>query len=275
MSTADDLARAVAALASPPSSRGRSVTSDLTVDESLLLHGAGYEPVDLVTGTSVQSIPYGSFMIPFGQGGPVAIPSATQALVEAFRTAAGRLRYECGRADGAGVVGVEVEIEIEQQTALVSFAGTAVRSTTRSPRPGRPFATDLSVRDFILLLRAGWEPLDIAAGASFVGSPLRSARQLVAQTSQNVELTNLTQALQNAREEAMELMQREAKSAGATGVVDVSIIDGPLGHSRHILNFICYGTSVHLTADRHQPIEPELVVPVDDDIVAFRATSLR
>lgn len=271
----DDLRRAIAALASPPARGTRSVTSDLTIDETLLLHGAGYEPVDLVTGTSVQAIPYGSFMIPYGQGGPVPVPYATQAVVEAFRAATSRLRYECARAEGAGIVGVDVEVEVGQQSVLVAFAGTAVRSVSKAPRPGRPFATDLSVRDFVLLQRAGWEPLDIAAGASIVGSPLRSARQVVAQTSQNVELTNLTQALQNAREEAMELLQREAMGARASGVVDVSIIAGPLSHSRHIFAFICYGTAVHLTAEKHRRIEPELVVPVDDPVADFQATSLR
>jgi uncharacterized protein YbjQ (UPF0145 family) len=272
----EDLRGAIAALASPPSSGTRSVTSDLSVDESLLLHGAGFEPADLVTATSVQSIPYGSFMIPYGQGAPVAIPYATQAVVEAFRVSAERLRRECAQAGGAGIVGVEVEVEIERQSAMVVFTGTAIRPIKPAHSvQGRPFVTDLSVRDFILLLRAGWEPLDIAAGASFVGSPLRGLRQVVAQTSQNVELTNLSQALQNTREEAMETMQRGAISANASGVVDVSIMDGPLGHSRHILAFICYGTAVRLTADKHQRIEPELVLPVDDDDLGFEATSLR
>ncbi len=271
----DDFKRAVAALANRPSAKTRSVTSDLTIDESLLIHGAGYEPVDLVTGTSLQAIPYGTFMIPAGQGGPIAIPSATQAVVDAFGRAADRLRHECARSGGAGIVGVDVEVEIEQTSALVALTGTAVRSMSQAPRVGRPFATDLSVRDFVLLGRAGWEPLDLVAGASFVGSPLRSARQVLAQTSQSVELTSLTQALQSAREEAMELMQREAMNAGASGVLDVSIIDGPLGHSHHILAFICYGTAVHLTADQHQHITPELVVPVDDDLRAFEATSMR
>lgn len=270
-----ELREAVAALANPPRRGTRSVTSDLTVDESLLLHGAGFEPVDLVTGTSVQSIPYGSFMIPHGRGGPVAVPYATQAVVEAFRSAAEHLRYECARAEGAGIVGVDVEVEIEQQSALVSLTGTAIRSIAEPPRPGRPFATDLSVRDFVLLRRAGWEPLDLAAGASFVGAPLRTAHQVITQTSQNVELASLTQALQSAREEAMERMQHEAIAATASGVVDVSIMDGPLGHARHVLAFICYGTAVHLTADRHQPIDPELVVPVDDEVRGVEATALR
>ena len=271
----EDLRQAIAALASAPPSGTPSVTSDLTIDESLLLHSAGFEPADLVTGTSVQSIPYGSFMIPYGQGAPVQIPYATQAVVEAFRVSAERLRYECARAGGTGVVGVEVDVEIESQSALVVFTGTAIRPVkpTRAVQ-GRPFVTDLSVRDFILLLRAGWEPLDIATGASFVGAPLRGLRQVIAQSAQNVELTNLTQALQEAREEAMERMQRDAIGANASGVVNVSILDGPLGHSRHILAFICYGTAVRLTADKHQRIEPELVLPLDDNL-GFEATSLR
>lgn len=271
----EDMKLAIAALTTPRASKERAVTSDLTIDESLLLHGAGYEPVDLVTGTSVQSIPYGTFMIPMGQSGPVPIPAATQATLEAFRMSADRMRYECARADGAGIVGVDVEIEIEQTSVRVSFVGTAVRPIAQAPRPGRPFATDLSVRDFVLLLRAGWAPLDIAAGASFVGSPMRGVMQAISQASQNVELTNLTQALQNAREEAMEQMQREALNQSASGVVDVSIVDEPLGHSRHILAFICYGTAVHLTAEQHQRIEPEMVVPVDDLVVGFEAQSLR
>jgi hypothetical protein len=37
------------AVATPPT-RARGVTSGLSIDEALLLHGAGWEPVDLVCG---------------------------------------------------------------------------------------------------------------------------------------------------------------------------------------------------------------------------------
>jgi hypothetical protein len=33
------------------------VTSDLSIDEALLLHAAGWEPVDLVCGVAVVSVP--------------------------------------------------------------------------------------------------------------------------------------------------------------------------------------------------------------------------
>ena len=270
-----DMQQAIAALATPPPKGTRSVTSDLTIDESLLLHGMGYQPTDLVTGVSVMSIPWGTFNIPYGQGSPVELPYATQAVLEGFRVAEERIRHEAASSGGSGIVGVSVEVEIEQLSVTVTMVGTSIRPIgSTKPSVGRPFMTDLSVRDFALLLRAGWAPLDLVSGASFVGSPLRGFRQTLAQAGQNVELQALTQALQDAREKAMERMQSAALGERAAGVVDVKIIDGPLGHSRHILVFICYGTAVHLTAESHQRIEPDLVLPVDD-YSGFEAASIR
>lgn len=267
---------ALRALGTAPDHAARPTTSDLSIDEALLLHAAGWEPVDLATGVSVWSMPYGTFLTPYGQNDPVELGFASQATMEAFRAAGERLREDCARSAGAGVVGVDVEVDVGSTTVVVAFSGTAVRRIDENqPRPGRPFATDLSTKDFVLLERAGWEPVDLAYGASFVAAPYQRLRQVVAQTAQNVELTNLTQALQDARELAMERMQRAAAAPGVSGVVDVSIIDGALAHARHTLAFICWGTAVRLVAKEHQRIEPELVLPLNDDTLAFEATSLR
>lgn len=267
---------AITSLSKPPVKAARSITSDLTIDETLLLHGMGFEPTDLVTGVSVMPIPYGTFITSWGQGAiPRELPAATQAVTEAFRVATERIRHDCASSGGLGIVGVEVEVEIAKMTATVALTGTGVRPMgTSASKARRPFVTDLSVRDFALLLRAGWEPLDLVAGASFVGAPLQGLRQTIAQAGQNVELRAITQALQDARELGMDRMQSAAVGERAHGVVDVKIIDGPLGHSRHICAFICYGTAVHLTANEHQRIDPDLVMPLDDNI-GFEAASLR
>lgn len=270
-----EMQAAVKASQSPPPSNKRSTTSDLSIDETLLLHGMGYEPTDLVTGVSVMSIPYGTFITPYGQGAPMELPYATRAVNEAFRLAAERLRHECANSNGFGVVGVRVEVEISGQTATVAFAGTAVTPITGTkPHPGRPFVTDLSVRDFVLLERAGWEPIDLSVGASFVAAPLQGIRQVLSQAGQNVELPIITQALQTAREQAMEQMQSQAIASKASGIVDVTILDGPLGHSKHVVAFICYGTAIRLVTERHQRIEPQLVLPIDDN-TGFEASSVR
>lgn len=259
------LARAALAALSTPSAASRSaVTSNLTIDETLLLHGAGYEPVDLVTGVSVQSIPFGTFYIPYGQGTPVELPTASDATMAAFSGAADELRRECARAGGIGIVGVEVDVHVAPQHVRVSLVGSAIRPIDGPPPVGRPFATDLGARDFVLLGRAGWVPLDLVYGASFVGSPIQGMRQVLAQMSQNVELVQLTQALQDAREQAMERMQSLGIAASGSGVVNVTVEDGPLGHSRHVVAFLAYGTAVRLGAQTHQRIEPKLVLSVDD-----------
>ena len=80
-----------------------------------------------------------------------------------------------------------------------------------------PFVSDLSARDFTLLQRAGWMPVGLAFGASFVYAPRRTAGTAMKQTRQNVELTNYTEAMYSARESAMEKMQRSALEVGGRG----------------------------------------------------------
>ena len=58
-----------------------------------------------------------------------------------------------------------------------------------------PFVSDLSARDFTLLQRAGWIPVGLAFGASFVYAPRRTAGTAMKQWAQNVELKNYTEAM--------------------------------------------------------------------------------
>jgi len=138
-----------------------------------------------------------------------------------------------------------------------------------------PFVSDLSARDFTLLLRAGWMPVGLAFGACFVYSPRRTARAAMKQTTQNVELTNYTEAMYSARESAMEKMQKSALEAGGEGVVEVKVTEGPMSFARHAVGFTAWGTAVKLVADQHRFVQPEMVLPLDDAVVTFEAQSLR
>src|ERR1700721_2738082 len=109
------------ATAAPPS-RERGITSDLSVDESLLLHAAGWEPLDLVVGVAVVSIPVGVWN--WGRG---SISLASDAHDAAVDQAARLLRGECGKVHGHGVVGVRVEVSVRPHHVHVELVGTAVR----------------------------------------------------------------------------------------------------------------------------------------------------
>jgi uncharacterized protein YbjQ (UPF0145 family) len=272
-----ELRRGAEALAvAPRQSQTRGITSDLSVDEALLLHAAGWEPLDLVCGVAVVSVPVGVWN--WGRG---AISLASDAHDAAVDQASRALRAECGKVHGHGVVGVRVDVAVRTHHIDVELVGTAVRPMDGQDARGKdaaqamPFVSDLSARDFTLLLRAGWGPVGLAFGASFVYAPRRRAGTAMKQSTQNVELTNYTEAMYSARESAMEKMQRSALAVGGQGVVEVKVTEGPMSFARHAVGFTAWGTAVRLVAKEHQFVRPEVVLPLDDAVVTFEAESLR
>jgi len=253
-----------------PGANSSAVTSDLSIDEELNLHSIGWEPVELVSGVSFHSIPYGYWN--WGQG---EIVGASSAHATAFTNATTRLLREAGAAGGHGVVGVHIERAVHPRHIEISLVGTAVRPVDTTKRLERSvFASDLSARDFTMLMIAGWEPLGLATGASFVFAPRRSMSTAIQQQSQNVELTNFTEAMYTAREAAMQRMQEAAIAMHGTGVVDVKVQEGPMSFATHAVAFVAMGTVVRLATSTHQLIHPTMVVSMNDPSVDFDAQTL-
>jgi uncharacterized protein YbjQ (UPF0145 family) len=255
------------AMTSHPSS---SLTSDLSMDEELNLHSIGWEPVELVSGVSLYSAPAG--MWNWGQG---EITGASDAHNHAFMHAIDRIHQDAAFAGGHGVVGVHVEREVFSTHIEVSLIGTAVRPVgSGKVDPNAIFVSDLSARDFTLLMVAGWEPLGLANGASFVYAPRRTMGAALQQQSQNVELKNYTAAMYSAREAAMQRMQESALALKGSGVVEVKIVEGPMRFASHAVGFAAWGTVVRLKKDAHQSVQPLAVVSLNDATLAFDAATL-
>jgi uncharacterized protein YbjQ (UPF0145 family) len=269
---AEMLAAAASLAHGPAHSGGRAVTSDLSIDEALLLHSIGWEPVDLVFGVSVASVPAGVWTWTRAAG---EIAAASNAHNLAVQAAAKRLGRECAAVGGHGVVGVRVGVEVRPHHVDVELMGTAVRPVKGSKSGAEAFVSDLSARDFTLLSGAGWYPVGLAFGASFVYAPRRGAAAAMRQSGQNIELTNLTEAMYSARESAMERMQASGLAMSAQGVVAVRITEGPMHFAHHVIGFTAWGTAVRLRADSHQYVQPRMVLPLDDAVVQFDAESLR
>jgi uncharacterized protein YbjQ (UPF0145 family) len=270
----DEVRQAVTAVASPTPSADRTggsrgTTSDLTIDETLLLHSAGWEPVDLVYGVSWWSIPWGVWQWTTGE-----VREASAAFTGAVDHAAKQLRQSCEQAGGSGVLGVDVGLRVSSHHVSIELTGTAVRRTGADAHRFE-FVSDLSARDFVLLTRAGWWPLGLAAGASFVIAPRRTAREWAAQQGQNVELPNLTQALYLARERAMERMQHAGAAMKAEGIVAVKLREGRASSGLRVIQFVAIGTGVHLRTAVHRSVSPEMVVPLDERVRLFDVKSFR
>jgi uncharacterized protein YbjQ (UPF0145 family) len=249
---------------------GAGPTSDLSIDETLLLHSIGWEPVDLVAGAAVVAIPASTFVLGWN-----ATDSASRSYTRAVASAVERVEHECRSRGGAGVIGVDIEFQVHRHQVTAIMVGTAVRPTSRGAGTQGPvFLSDLSTRDFTLLHNAGWAPLGLAFGTAFVQVPRRSARAALRQSTVNVELTNLTTAMYQARETAMERMQAQALGLNATGMVAVHVEEGPLHFAHHVITFTAWGTAIRLAGDSHRYLRPQMVVPVDDRELLFKVNAL-
>ena len=82
------------------------------------------------------------------------------------------------------------------------------------------------------------------------------------QIGKNVEMSNFTQALYEARELAMERMQREADELQSGGIVGARIVERSHGWGSHVIEFFAIGTAVVSTSPDHQLEKPTLVLPL-------------
>lgn len=242
-------------------------TSDLSVNEFLLVKEAGFEPAGLVVGTSIYHIGFQQARWTKNEEMQVL----THALYHARELAMERMEEEASELDADGIVGVRLKVKhMSWNSDLAEFVaiGTAVyrKDGDRSYRApgGKPFTSDLSGQDFWTLLQAGYRPVGMVMGNCVYHVAHQSFGQWFKNIGQNVEMTNFTQALYDARELAMERMQAEAEQVHAEGIVGVDIHEGNYGWSSHVIEFFVVGTAiVPIRADHHIPT-PQLVLSVND-----------
>ncbi len=239
-------------------------TSDLSINEFLLVKQAGFEPLGLVLGSSIYHIGFQQAM--WNQNQEMAV--LTQAMYHARELAMTRMEEEADQLGADGVVGVRLDIgRYEWGAELAEFiaVGTAVKhrggELHRAPN-GRPFTSDLSGQDFSTLLRAGYRPVGLVMGNCVYHVAHQGLRASWKQIGRNQEMTIYTQALYEARELAMERMQTEASELQAGGIVGARITERSHGWGSHVIEFFAIGTAVVAMAADHQIEAPALVLPL-------------
>ena len=236
-------------------------TSDLSVNEYLCVEKAGFEPVGLVVGSSIYHIGFQAANWRASQEMGVL----TQAMYSARELAMTRMEEEADQLGADGIVGVRLDIgRYEWGADMAEFIaiGTAVKhkggKVHRAPN-GRPFTSDLSGQAFWTLMQTGKRPVGMVMGNCVYHVAHRGMMQSLRQTGQNVELEQYTQALYDARELAMERMQREAEEIGdgVLGIVEVKLNQANHGWGSHVIEFFAIGTAVvpneHSASDQRLP----------------------
>jgi uncharacterized protein YbjQ (UPF0145 family) len=239
-------------------------TSDLSVNEFLLVKEAGFHPRGLVVGSSIYHIGFSSK----GWSSSREVQTLTQAMYAARELAMSRMEEEAAVLGADGVVGVRLDVgfyEWGRGTAEFLALGTAVSAEDggnwKTPA-GKPFTSDLSGQDFWTLLQAGHAPLGLVMGTCVYHVAHQGMFTAMGNIGQNKEMPNFTQALYEARELAMERMQDEAKKVGAEGIVGVQIQEKSHVWGSHTIEFFAMGTAVRKLPDR-EIATPRMVLSLD------------
>jgi uncharacterized protein YbjQ (UPF0145 family) len=245
-------------------------TSDLSVNEFLLVREAGFRPLGLVLGSSIYHVGF-----QFGRWSQNReLDGLSQAMYHARDLAMTRMEAEAHELGADGIVGVRLDIEFKEfGSDLAEFIaiGTAVKADAPPPgggvwrnNQGKPFTSDLSGQDFWTLVQAGYAPLGMTMGTCVYHIAHQRFWQAMGNIGQNVEIPQYTEALYDARELAMSRMQAEAEHLGAEGIVGVQMLSNTHRWGGHTTEFFAIGTAVRSLRPDHVIAKPQLVLPLTD-----------
>ncbi len=250
--------------------KGSIFTSDLTVNEFLLVREAGFRPLGLVLGSSIYHVG-----LQLGRWSKnQELTTLSQAMYHARELAMSRMEAEASALGADGIVGVRLDVEFKEfgnDIAEFIAVGTAVKADGADPgvhghwrnNKNKPFTSDLSGQDFWTLIRAGYAPLDMVMGSCVYHVAHQRFSQVVGNAGRNVEIEQFTQALYDARELAMSRMQAEAEALEAEGIVAVQLRQHSHTWGSHTTEFFAIGTAVRPLRPDHVIDRPTMVLSLD------------
>lgn len=261
------------------SAGGTAFTSGLSVADFRLSRLEGIRPICQVMGTSVYKVGWQGY--PWGGGWTsTALATELDALTFAWNDARGRaLGRLAEEAEHAGCHAVvDVTFEGRRHDFLADEIEIVVNGTAVHLPEGaagdRPILTDLSLPDYVLLRRAGYDPVGVVTSTSvFYVVPGYQTRSLTTgwqRMQPNQELPDYTQGVYEARESALSRATRQAHALGAGGLIGMTIDhhvgvreveQGGGGGKREdlIITFHVLGTAIGPHGE-HRPLNPQHIV---------------
>jgi uncharacterized protein YbjQ (UPF0145 family) len=239
-------------------------TSDLSVNEFVLAHQVGFEPLGMVMGTCIYHVGIQAARWSVSQ----ELQVLSQAMYHCRELAMARMEAEADALGADGVIGVRIRsLNYLFASDVLEFVavGTAVKASdgqSYRTAAGRPFTSHLSGQDFWTLWQHGFLPRALVLGTCVYHIAHMSFRQMLSNVGQNVELGTFTQAAYDAREIAMARMQYEGEQVGADGIVGVTMDESAWAWGEHAIEFFAMGTAVSRVHPDKTPVTPTLTLPL-------------
>jgi uncharacterized protein YbjQ (UPF0145 family) len=240
-------------------------TSDLSVNEFLLVKEAGFHPLGLVMGSSIYHVGLQTRRWSRSR----ELTTLSQAMYNARELAMERMEAEATELGADGIVGVRLDVnyyEFGRGSAEFIAVGTAVKAEDGGNwrnKLGKPFTSDLSGQDFWTMLQTGHVPQGLVMGNCVFHIAHRGPATALRSIGHNAELGNFTQALYEARELAMTRMQDESERLGASGVVAVQLEQKSHRWGTHTIEFLAIGTAVSKGEGDVELLRPTPIISFD------------
>jgi len=253
-------------------------TSGLSVADFALTQLERIRPVCQVMGTSVYKVGWQSFPWTSGWSSDARLTeltTLTHAWNDARARALRRLAEEATHAGCHAVVDVTFENrrhEFLDDEIEILVNGTAVHLPEGVAASGTPILTDLALPDYVLLRRAGYEPVGVVTSTSvFYVIPSRQTQRATTgwqRLQPNQELADFTQGVYEARENAIARATEQARALGAGGLVGMQIVHDIAtrevernNQTREdlIVTFHILGTAIAPHGE-HRPLDPQTIL---------------
>jgi uncharacterized protein YbjQ (UPF0145 family) len=127
----------------------------------------------------------------------------------------------------------------DKPNTIPTHAQERLKGLRTSQHSSGVFTSDFTVNEFLLVRKAGFEPIGLCVGTCVYHVGIQYGNW-----SKNQEMDVLSKAMYHARELAMSRMRAEATAMGADGIVGVKLTIKRLEWDEHLLEFIAIGTGV-------------------------------
>lgn len=230
---------------------------------------SGFRPVSFVFGNVAYSI---------GIGGNITgslkrlqrgeVPEFTEIFDKTRHLALERLTLGAKNAGANAVVGIETVITPLMGTQEMMMTGTACHHPSLAHHSKDPVTSDMTSEEMWNMVEMGYLPLKLVMGVSVYSLGLAGGIRSALQSVFGGELSDMSEILHEAREEALSRIHRDAEACGADLVVGVKTRIFDLGGG--LVEFMAIGTAVKKvdgvqTSSDHLP--PQAIIRDRDTFV--------
>lgn len=204
---------------------------------------AGFEPVSFAMGNVAYSIGVGGNLGGFFRSLKRGEVSQYSEVFDHTRhLALNRIMEEAKNCGANAVIGINTTITPFMGAQEMLMIGTASRHPRLSAYQDRPVTSDMTNEEMWNMVHIGFLPIRLVMGVSVYSLGIAGGIKSAFQSLVRGEINTLTALLYEAREKALERVQKDAEQCGADEVVGVKTHVYDLGGG--LVEFLAIGTAV-------------------------------